>query len=373
LFQLSIAHIDCDSFYASVEKRDRSSLRPHPVIIGGGRRGVVAAACYVSRRYGVRSAMPMFKARAACPHAVTIRPNMAKYQAVGSEIRGMMGRLTTAIEPVSIDEAYLDCRNLQTGEPPALALARLAREIERQLGVTISVGLGPNKFLAKIASDLDKPRGFAAIGEGEAATFLRRQPVGLIHGVGQAMRKRLASDGVERIGQLRTFPPEVLNRRYGSFGERLAHYARGLDRRNVKAARRVKSVSGETTFEDPIRDPAELAHRLSLLVQRIAQRLTERDHVGTTVVLKLKTADFKTLTRSHTLTEPTADVATIEHWGWSLLAPETDGRAFRLIGIGLANIAAAVPKSAPDLLTLAAEPPAGRIPPLDTRLRLYSG
>jgi DNA polymerase IV len=182
LDSLAIAHLDCDAFYASVEKRDNPALRDQPVIVGGGRRGVVSAACYIARLYGVRSAMPMFKALAACPHATVIHPDMAKYARVGREVRDMMRSLTPLVEPLSIDEAFLDLagtEHLHHGSP-ARSLARLALEVERRIGVTVSIGLSYNKFLAKIASDLDKPRGFAVIGRGEAVEFLGGKPVGLI-------------------------------------------------------------------------------------------------------------------------------------------------------------------------------------------------
>ena len=340
LFSLKVAHLDCDAFYASVEKRDAPALRLSPLIVGGGRRGVVAAACYMARQYGVRSAMPMFKARAACPHAAVVKPNMAKYKAVGSEVRQLMRAATPAIEPISIDEAFLDftVTEIADDEPPAIKLVKLAKAVEQQLDVTVSIGLAANKFLAKIASDLDKPRGFAVIGSTEATAFLRAQPVGMIHGVGKATQSRMARDGITRIGQLANLPGAELNRRFGSFGQRLAHYARGIDHRQVKTRRPVKSVSSETTFEDPIADAAELAGRLSRLVERVAGRMQENGYLGSTVTLKLKTASFKTLTRSHTLHEATGSSSLIETTAQSLLAREADGTPYRLIGVGMANM-----------------------------------
>lgn len=339
LFSLKVAHVDCDAFYATIEKRDNPSLRDVPLVIGGGRRGVVAAACYIARRYGVRSAMPMFKARVACPQAVVVRPNMAKYQAVGREMRALMCAVTPVIEPLSIDEAFLDFRGREEdGEAPALHLARLALLAERELGITISIGLGPNKFLAKMASDLDKPRGFALIGRGEARDFLASKPVGMVFGVGQAMREKLEADGIRRIGQLRGFPPATLEYRYGSFGERLAPYSRGIDRRRVKATRPAKSVSNETTFEDPIADADDLSSRLEKLCARVAGRLEAQGYRGHTVVLKLKTAGFQTLTRSHTLAEPTSSATDIFVAAEAMLRREATGAAFRLIGVGASNL-----------------------------------
>ena len=339
LLALRVAHVDCDAFYATIEKRDDPNLRDLPVIIGGGRRGVVAAACYIARRYGVRSAMPMFKARAACPHAVVVRPNMEKYKAVGRAMRALMGELTPMVEPLSIDEAFLDFRHLGEGiEPPARQLAALALRAEAELGISISIGLGPNKFLAKMASDLDKPRGFAVIGRAEARDFLAAKPVGMVFGVGRAMREKLQADGIHRIGQLKAFPPSVLEYRYGSFGERLAPFSRGIDRRSIKSSRPTKSVSNETTFEDPIAAADELSARLERLATRVADRLRAQGYRGQTVVLKLKTAGFQTLTRSHTLAEPTASGADIFMAAEPMLRREATGTAFRLIGVGAANL-----------------------------------
>jgi DNA polymerase-4 len=351
LFDLKVAHFDCDAFYATVEKRDNPHLRDSPLIIGGGRRGVVAAACYVARRYGVRSAMPMFKARAACPSAVVVRPNMAKYQAVGRDMRALMRSVTPVIEPISIDEAFMDFRD-QAGldhEPPALKLACLASQAERELGITISIGLGPNKFLAKMASDLDKPRGFAIIGRRDAMSFLGPKPVGMIFGVGASMRSRLERDGIHRISQLRTFPITALEHRYGSFGERLARFSRGIDRRQISAARPSKSVSAETTFEDPIADAADLSAQLETLCQRVAERLQRQGYLGHTIVLKLKTAGFRTSTRSHTLADPTNAFTDIFVAAETLLRREATGIAFRLIGVGLSNLVETVDYDEADL------------------------
>ena len=353
LFSLRVAHLDCDAFYASVEKRDAPELRLLPLVIGGARRGVVAAACYMARQYGIHSAMPMFKARAACPHATVIRPNMAKYQAVGREVRSLMRQATPVIEPISIDEAFLDFTAEENRkEPPALTLARLAADVEQTLGVTVSIGLAPNKFLAKIASDLDKPRGFAVIGARDATAFLRSKPVGMIHGVGRATQKRMAGDGIGRIGQLSHFPIADLARRYGSFGESLAYYARGIDRRRVRASRPTKSISSETTFEDPIRAHHDLAARLTNLAKRVATRLQNNGYMGATVTLKLKTAGFQTLTRSHTLAERTDRSETIEATAQALLTKEADGTPYRLIGVGVANLSKADAEGEPDLLAI---------------------
>jgi DNA polymerase-4 len=199
--ELAVAHVDCDAFFASVEKRDNPALADQPVIIGGGHRGVVATACYVARTYGVRSAMPMFKALDACPHATVISPNMDKYRVAGREVRRLMGELTPLVEPVSIDEAFLDLSGTERlhHASPALTLARFARRVETELGISVSIGLSYNKFLAKIASDLAKPRGFSIIGREEAVAFLADRPVGIIPGIGAAAQARLEKVGVTLI------------------------------------------------------------------------------------------------------------------------------------------------------------------------------
>jgi DNA polymerase-4 len=231
LDSLSVAHVDCDAFYATVEKRGRPELADRPVIIGGGARGVVVACCYVARLYGVRSAMPMFKALAACPDAVVIRPDMAKYQEVGQEVRAEMWRLTPLVEPLSIDEAFLDLGGTERlhGSCPAPLLAELARRVETTLGITVSIGLSDNKFLAKLASDLDKPRGFAVLSRSEAPAFLADKPVSLLWGVGAAMQRRLARDGITLIGQLAELGEYKLASRYGRIGGRIARLARAAD------------------------------------------------------------------------------------------------------------------------------------------------
>ena len=334
---LSIAHIDCDAFYATVEKRDRPELSEQPVIVGGRQRGVVLACCYVARLYGVRSAMPMFKALAACPHAVVIRPDMAKYREVGRAVRAEMRRLTPLVEPLSIDEAFLDLTGTApaNGMAPAQALVALVRRIEANLGVTASIGLSYNKFLAKIASDLDKPRGFAVIGRGDAPGFLADKPVGLLWGVGAAMQRRLAADGIALIGQLRALDDRELARRYGKMGARLARLARGEDVRQVEATSRTKSISAETTFAQDESDEEALARRLWPLCEEVSARLKASGLAAGTVTLKLKTSDFRIRTRSRKLADPTQLADTLFRTARHLLAVEADGATrFRLIGVG---------------------------------------
>jgi DNA polymerase IV len=349
---LSIAHIDCDAFYATVEKRDRPELAEQPVIVGGRQRGVVLACCYVARLYGVRSAMPMFKALAACPHAVVIRPDMAKYREVGRAVRAEMRRLTPLVEPLSIDEAFLDLTGTEplSGMNPAQALVALVRRIEAALGVTASIGLSYNKFLAKIASDLDKPRGFAVIGRGDAAAFLADKPVGLLWGVGAAMQRRLSADGIALIGQLRAVDERELARRYGKMGARLARLARGEDARHVEAVSHTKSISAETTFAQDESDAAALARILWPLCEEVSGRLKAAGLAAGTVTLKLKTGDFRIRTRSRKLADPSQLADTLFRTARRLLAPEADGATrFRLIGVGADALVGA---EAADLPTL---------------------
>ncbi|HEY6431481.1 MAG TPA: DNA polymerase IV, partial [Acetobacteraceae bacterium] len=293
LFELSIAHIDCDAFYASVEKRGRPELADTPVIVGGGVRGVVTAACYVARRYGVRSAMPMFKALKACPEAVVIRPDFAKYVAVGREIRARMQALTPVVQPLSIDEAVLDLTGTQAvhGGPPALVLARFALAVERETGITVSIGLAGNRLLAKIAAERGKPRGFTVIGE-EAASVLAADPVGVLPGVGPAMSRRLASLGITRLGELQALDARQAKRLLGEDGPALCARARGEDARRVDPARDAKSISAETTFDMDMSRIDELERPLWRCAEKLGRRLKENGLAAGGAVLKLKTSGF---------------------------------------------------------------------------------
>lgn len=337
---LSIAHVDCDAFYAAVEKRDDPSLVDKPVIIGGGRRGVVSTCCYVARIHGVRSAMPMFKALQLCPEAVVIKPNMEKYVGVGRQVRQAMRALTPLVEPLSIDEAFLDLTGTERlhGAPPAIVLARFARSVEKEIGITVSVGLSYNKFLAKIASDMDKPRGFAAIGRAEALDFLGSKPVSLIWGVGRATQEALEREGFRLIADLRRLDEGDLMRRFGAMGLRLARLSRGVDDRRVSPDEETKSISAETTFDTDIRDARTLEKKLFLLCEKVSARAKAQGFAGTTVTLKLKTADFKIRTRSRALPSPTVLAARLFEVGRDMLMKEADGTAYRLIGIGMSEL-----------------------------------
>lgn len=351
LHALAIAHVDCDAFYATIEKRDRPELRDVPVVVGGGRRGVVAACCYVARSRGVHSAMPMFKALKACPDAAVIRPDMRKYTGVGREVRALMGELTPLVEPLSIDEAFLDLSGTEALHhgSPAETLAGLARRVERELSITVSVGLSHNKFLAKIASDLDKPRGFAVIGRGETESFLSDKPTSLLWGVGRTLHRRLADDGITTIGQLAREGEAALVARHGKVGHWLFACAHGRDDRPVEPEGKAKSMSAETTFEEDISDPGRLRPILWQLAETVARRLREGNVSGRTVTLKLKTADFRLLTRNCRLKEPTQSAGEMFQAAAPLLGKEADGRMFRLIGIGAGELAEASPAVQGDL------------------------
>jgi DNA polymerase IV len=351
---LAIAHLDCDAFYAAVEKRDNAALRDRPVIVGGGRRGVVATACYVARIHGVRSAMPMFQALKLCPDAVVIPPDMEKYASVGREVRQRMLALTPAVEPLSIDEAFLDLSGTARlhGMSPARALAALALAVEKEIGITVSIGLSHNKFLAKLASDLDKPRGFAAIGRAETQSFLAGRPVSAIYGVGQVMQRELARAGITRIAELQQLDRRELTRRFGVLGTRLYHLARGEDLRVVSSEDDTKSISAETTFDHDLGKVEALARVLWRLAERVSRRAKAEKLAGQTVTLKLKTRDFRLRTRSRSLSDATQLAHRMFDAALPLLEREADGTLFRLIGIGISALVPVEVDPAHDTLDL---------------------
>ncbi len=353
LFTLSIAHMDCDAFYAAVEKRENADLADKPVIIGGGRRGVVSTACYIARIRGVRSAMPMFKALELCPDAVVLRPRMDLYAEVSRAIRAMMTDLTPAVEPLSLDEAFLDLTGTARlhGAPPAVLLARMVRRMEAELGVSGSIGLSHNKFLAKLASDLDKPRGFSVIGTAETADFLADRPVGMIWGVGAAGQATLEAQGIRSFADLRRWDRKELHAAFGSMGERLWHLARGQDSRRVSPNAPVKSISNETTFAEDIADRDLLDGHLWRLAEKVADRAKAKALGGAVVTLKLKRSDHRSLTRRVTLREPTQIADRIYRTARGLLDQVTVPGPFRLIGVGLSSLRPAAESDlSPDLL-----------------------
>ena len=341
LWDLSIAHMDCDAFYASVEKRDNPDLRDKAVIVGGGTRGVVSTCCYLARIHGVRSAMPMFQALRLCPQAVVVKPRMSVYVEVSRAIRALMEVLTPAIEPLSLDEAFLDLTGTARlhGAPPAVMLARLVRDMETDLGVSGSVGLSHNKFLAKIASDLDKPRGFSVIGRAETEAFLRPKPVRIIWGVGTAAQASLEAAGIRTIADLLRWDRVDLTARFGSMGDRLWHLARGLDTRRVTRDEKLKSISKETTFFEDTSDAELLDGHLWRLAEQVADRAKAKGLAGQTVTLKLKRSDFQLISRRHSLTDPTQLTDRIYRAAKAMFDQAKVKAPFRLIGVGISDLA----------------------------------
>ena len=351
LHQLSIAHMDCDAFYAAVEKRDNPELRDKPVIVGGGERGVVSTACYIARVKGVRSAMPMFKARALCPDAVVVKPNMAKYAQAANHVRTLMLELTPLVQPVSIDEAFLDLSGTERlhRSSPAASLIKLVLRIEKEVGVTVSVGLSHNKFLAKMASDMNKPRGFSVIGVAETMALLSAKPVGAIWGVGHAMQASLEKRGIRLVSQLQNMERNDLIRHYGKMGARLFHLSHGEDWRDVNTNDEAKSISAETTFFNDISDYAELEAKLWGLCQRVSKRAKKSCTTGKAITLKLKTKDFESRTRSISISDGTNLAHVIFEAGVQMLRKEVGQTKFRLIGIGIHRLQENAPTDMPEL------------------------
>ncbi|WP_164660886.1 DNA polymerase IV [Tropicibacter sp. Alg240-R139] len=340
LFDLSIAHMDCDAFYASVEKRDNPELADKPVIIGGGKRGVVSTACYVARIRGVKSAMPMFKALDLCPDAVVVKPRMSVYAEVSREIRAMMDDLTPAIEPLSLDEAFLDLSGTQKlhGAPPAVMLAGLVKRMKDELGLTGSIGLSHNKFLAKVASDLDKPRGFSVISRQETAGFLENKPVRLIWGIGPAAQTSLEKVGIRTFSDLLRWDQTALSERFGSMGYRLWHLARGQDKRRVSNNEPMKSISNETTFFEDTNNPDILDGHLWRMAEKVADRAKAKGLAGRVVTLKLKRANHAVLTRRVSLRDATQMADTLYRTARALFDQVGDQGLYRLLGCGLSDL-----------------------------------
>ncbi|UWR26061.1 DNA polymerase IV [Sulfitobacter sp. S223] len=359
LWDLSIAHMDCDAFYASVEKRDDPSLEGKPVIIGGGQRGVVSTACYVARIRGVRSAMPMFQALKLCPEAVVIRPRMEEYVKASRAIRAMMEELTPAIEPLSLDEAFLDMSGTARlhGAPPAVMLAHLVRRMKTELGLTGSIGLSHNKFLAKVASDFDKPHGFSVIGKKETQAFLRDKPVRMIWGVGAAAQASLEKAGIRTFSDLLRWEQADLVARFGGMGERLYHLARGQDRRRVSSHAPMKSISNETTFGEDTSDPDLLDGHIWRMAEKVADRAKAKNLAGRVVTLKLKRADHTLLSRRISLSDPTQLADRIYRTASGMFDQVKEKGPYRLLGCGLSDLSdAADADKLGDLL----DPDAGR-------------
>lgn len=359
LFDLSIAHMDCDAFFASVEKRDNPDLRDKPVIIGGGHRGVVSTACYIARIKGVRSAMPMFKALQLCPEAVVVPPRMQAYSEASRAIRQMMDELTPKVEPLSLDEAFLDLRGTAKlhGAPPAVMLARLVKRMHTEIGLTGSIGLSHNKFLAKIASDLDKPRGFSVIGLAETHTFLADKPVKLIWGVGKVGQVSLEKAGIRTFADLRRWDRDDLHVRFGSLGDRLWYLARGQDARSISQRQTVKSISKETTFSVDTAEIDVLDKHIWRLSEQVSDRAKSKSQAGRVVTLKLKRSNHTSLTRRLTLPSPTNMADPIYRTTRGLLEHALGEGPFRLIGVGLSTL---IPDESTDAPTDLLDPDASK-------------
>ena len=352
IHKLSIAHIDCDAFYASVEKRDNPELEAKPLIIGGGRRGVVSTCCYIARTYGVYSAMPMFKANELCPEAIILAPNIKKYLSVSKDIKKIFDELTPVVEPLSIDEAFLDLSGTEKlhGMSPAKVLNKATKRIEHEIGITASIGLSYNKFLAKLASDLNKPNGFSVIGKKEAKRFLSTQPITKIWGVGKVLNKKMGRGGITQIGQLQKMDLNKLVRDYGIMGERLYYFSRGDDRRKVIPIQKVKSVSNETTLDGDIANYKALKKHLWQLCEKLSARLKQKHLSAKTVTLKLKTSNFRSISRSVSISSPTQMAEILYTQGKFLLKPECSGLKYRLIGIGVSKFSNDQDADIPDLI-----------------------
>ncbi|WP_069189680.1 DNA polymerase IV [Candidatus Terasakiella magnetica] len=359
LNELHIAHIDCDSFFATVEKRDNPKIKDKPVVVGGRHRGVVAAACYIARIYGIRSAMPMTRALRLCPDLVVVPPSKDKYGEVGRAVRNLMFEATPLVEPLSIDEAFLDLSGTEAlhGGSPARTLVRLIKRIEEEIGITASVGLSYNKSMAKLASDLDKPKGFAILGRAEAKDYLADKPVKMIFGVGAAMEKKLASDGIATIGQLLPYKKIDLMREYGAIGAKLYHFCRAEDERKVTPESETKSISNEHTLDENLHGFEDLKEVLYPICQKISGRMKKAELAGRTVTLKLKTTGFRNISRSRQLPRPTQSGDELYRCSIELLKPLCDGRSYRLIGTGFSMLEDVhqIEPDAPDLFEMAQE------------------
>ena len=332
--------MDCDSFYASVEKRDCPELIDKPVIIGGGRRGVVSTACYIARIRGIHSAMPMYRALKLCPDAVIIRPRMKLYAEISLQIRKMMLELTPAVEPISLDEAFLDLGGTQRlhKKPPAVLLAELTNRIKNELGLTGSIGLSHNKFLAKVASDLNKPNGFSIIGKLETEKFLFNKPVNILWGVGAGTKEKLGAMGIKTLSDLLRWEESDFVRKFGTSGKRLKALASGKDNRRVMAERLIKSISNETTFGHDILKHEILIGHLWRMCEKVSDRAKSREIAGKVGIIKLKTDKHVLITRRLTFKEPTNMADRLFNALEPLLRNEIKEVKFRLLGVTLTDL-----------------------------------
>ncbi len=340
LFDLTIAHMDCDAFYASVEKRDNPELDGKPVIIGGGHRGVVSTCCYIARIKGVRSAMPMFQALKLCPEAIVVKGRMNRYAEVSRQVRALMDELTPVVEPLSLDEAFMDLKGTAKlhGAPPAVMLARLTKRMQDEIGITGSIGLSHNKFLAKVASDLDKPRGYSVIGAAETTEFLRPKPVRLIWGIGPAAQASLDAAGIRTFDDLLRWDRRDLNDRFGSMGEKLYALARGEDARRVSSHAPVKGLSNETTFNEDTSAIDLLDGHIWRMAEKVSSRAKANEKAGRVVTLKLKRSNHKLLSKRQSLHQPTQLADTIYRTARALFDQVGEQGPYRLLGVGISDL-----------------------------------
>jgi DNA polymerase-4 len=338
-----IVHIDMDAFYASVEQRDHPELRNQPVVVGSSsRRAVVAAASYEARRFGVRSAMPMFRARRLCPTLLIVDLRMDHYRVVSGQIHAILARHTDLIEPLALDECFLDVSEQAPSVTEAAQLARtLKDEIREETGLTASAGVGANKFVAKLASSLQKPDGLVVVPPEEMADFLAPLPVSRMWGVGRVTERALHAAGVHTIGELARADPEWLEEQFGKHGPRMHDFALGLDSREVQPFRRRKSVSAETTFEEDTTDLDSLRDSIAGLAPRVSEHLRRHGLQGRTIVLKLTYRNFEHASRRTTLPRATRDAHVIAAEAQKLLErSEAGARPVRLVGVGVTALAA---------------------------------
>ncbi|HEX7249731.1 MAG TPA: DNA polymerase IV [Burkholderiales bacterium] len=340
-----ILHLDMDAFYASVEQRDEPSLRGKPVAVGGSPegRGVVAACSYEARKFGVRSAMPMARALRLCPDLVIVRPNFTKYREVSQQVMAILRSATPLVEPLSLDEAYLDVTENALREPLAMEVAKyLKRRIFEATSLTASAGVAPNKFLAKIASGWKKPDGLTVIAPERMEAFLQKLPVEALWGVGPVTAKKLRAIGIEKLVDVRAADEEKLRRAVGSLAEWLKRLSRGDDPRKVTPNRPWKSISAEDTYPEDLTDVKEMRAEIERLARRVAGSVAKKGLVARTVTIKVRYANFTTVTRSHTGEAPTADAGQITERALALLARTDAGkRPVRLLGVGAHGLTAA--------------------------------
>ena len=337
-----IIHADLDAFYAAVEQLDNPELRGLPVLVGGRPegRGVVATASYEARKFGVHSAMPMATAVRQCPDGIIVRPRFDRYREMSGRVMDIFRETTPIIQPVSLDEAYMDITDAAAEQPPIAIAIDIKNRVRREVGLTVSVGLGTGKCVAKVASDFQKPDGLVVVPAGEEAEFLAPLPVGTLMGVGPKSAARLNDEGILTIGDLAAMPDSWFNRRFGKRGASIRDRARGIDEEPVQTSREAKSISSETTFPQDLSAIEDIRPVVERLSTSVAASLSRKDISGRTVTLKVRLSDFTTFTRQTTLPRPTHDDETILATAWMLMEREMiPGRAFRLLGVGVSGFA----------------------------------